>query len=242
MFKLFIARLRNRWLRRRLQGEALPAAVTENLYALDHLATDQNAKDLRYVILDLETTGLSLSRDKVVSLSAVRMAEGRILLKDIFNSLVNPGREIPAATIKIHGIVPSMVDHAPGFDEVCDRFLEYLGTDILVGYQVGFDLSFLNDCMKRKYGIFLQNLALDIILMCNNVMIPAHSRKYVLSLRRNQGLDAMAARFGIQIPERHTALGDALATAMIFQRILAELEKKGAANLRKLLHTGGVLK
>lgn len=240
MFKLFLARLHNRWLRRRLRGKELAAPVNENLSALDHLELNQNAKDLRYVILDLETTGLNLSRDKVVSLSAVRMVDGRILLKDIFNTLVNPGREVPAATIKIHGIVPSMVDQSPAFDEVFDHFLQYLGTDILVGYQVGFDLSFLNDCMKRKYGIHLQNLALDIMLMCNNVLIPAHSRKYVLSLRRNQGLDAMAVRFGIQIPERHTALGDALGTAMIFQRILVELEKKGGASLRKLLHTGSV--
>jgi DNA polymerase-3 subunit epsilon len=240
MLRLSIARLRNRWIRNRLRGKELASPAYENLSALDHIDLNQKAKEMRYVILDLETTGLDLSRDEVVSLSAVSLVDGRILLGDVFNSLVNPGREIPSATIKIHGIVPSMVDQAPTFDEVFDQFLRYLGTGILVGYHVGFDLNFLNNSMKRKYGIHLQNMVLDVMYMCNKVIFPAHIRNYALRLKRNQGLDAMAEYFGIQIPERHTSFGDALATAMIFQRILAELEKRGPATLRRLLHTGSV--
>ena len=240
MLKLILARLRNRWVRNRLRRKELAPAVHQNLSALDHLELNQKAKNLRYVILDLETTGLSRSRDMVISLSAVRMVDGRILMGDVFNSLVNPGREMPSATIKIHGIVPSMVNQAPTFDDVLDQFLHYLGTDILVGYHVEFDLGFLNRCMKKKYGIHLQNMALDVMPMCNKVILPALIRKYAFRFNGNRGLDVTAAYFGIQIPERHTAFGDALATAMIFQRILTELEKKEPANLRKLLHTGSV--
>lgn len=239
MLKLILARLRNRWVRSRLRGKELAPAVHENLSALDHLELNHKAKNLRYVILDLETTGLSRSRDMVISLSAVRMVDGRILMGDVFNSLVNPGREMPSSTIKIHGIVPSMVNHAPTFDEVLDQFLHYLGTDILVGYHVDFDLGFLNRCMKKKYGIHLQNMALDVMPMCNKVIFPALIRKYAFRFNGNRGLDVTAAYFGIQIPERHTAFGDALATAMIFQRILTELEKRGRANLLNLLHIAG---
>ena len=144
MLRLSIARLRNRWIRNRLQGKELAPLAYENLSALDHLDLKQRAKNMRYVILDLETTGLSLTHDRVVSLSAVRVVDGRIPLGDVFSSLVNPGQAIPFSTIKIHGIVPSMVARAPLIEEVIDQFLRYLGTDILVGYHVRFDLNFLN--------------------------------------------------------------------------------------------------
>jgi DNA polymerase-3 subunit epsilon len=133
-----------------------------------------------------------------------------------------------------------MVARAPVLDEVFDQFLLYLGSDIIVGYHVRFDLFFLNSCMKRKYGMRMQNLALDAMFMCKKVVIPAHIRSYASRFKGNQDLDAMAKHFGIEIPERHTALGDALATAMIFQRILAELEKSGPANLRSLLSAGRI--
>jgi len=235
MLKLSIARMRNRWIRTRLQGKDIAPLAYENLSALDHLDLKQKAKNLRYVVLDLETTGLNLKHDQVVSLSAVRVIDGRIPLGDVFNSLVNPGQDIPFSSIKLHGIVPSMVARAPLFEEVFDQFLRYLGTDILVGYHARFDLNFLNSCMKRKYGFRLQNLVLDTAFMCNKIIYPAHIKNYAVRLKGSQGLDTTAEYFGIEIPERHTALGDAMATAMIFQRILAEMEKKGPASLRILL-------
>jgi len=241
MFTLSIARLRNRWIRNRLQGKELAPIAHENLSALDHLDLKQRARTLRYVILDLETTGLNLSHDRVISLSAVRVVNGRILLGDIFSSLVNPGQAIPASAVKIHGIVPSMVARAPLLDEIFEEFLRFLGTDILVGYHARFDLNFLNSCMRRKYGFRLQNLVLDAMFMCNKIIFPAHMKNYAIRLKGDQGLDAIAKHFDIQIPDRHTALGDALATAMIFQRILVELEKNGPANLRNLLSAARIL-
>ncbi len=238
MLRLLLARWHNKWLRFRLRGRALAPVARQNLSALDHLRLNQPAIDQRYVSLDVETTGLSRHRDRVVSISAVRIVGGRILLGDAFSSLVNPGRGIPSTTIKIHGIVPSMVDQAPALEEVLDQFLQYLGTDILVGYQVRFDLNFLNRCMKKKYGIRLQNLAIDVMDMCNKVVFPVHIRKYALRVRGPKNLDDMAAHFGIEIPERHTAFGDALAAAMIVQRVLAILETKRPARVRDLLSAG----
>jgi len=70
MLDLTIARLRNRWIRNRLRVRELHPLARDNLKALDHLDLKQGAKHLRYVVLDLETTGLSLSCDQVVSLAA----------------------------------------------------------------------------------------------------------------------------------------------------------------------------
>lgn len=235
MFKLAMFRWRNRWIRHRLQGRDIAPVARENLSALDHLDLAQNARDLRYVILDLETTGLSLNHDKVVSLSATRVVDGRIQLGDSFNTLVNPERTIPVPAIKVHGIMPSMIARAPSLDEIMDKFLQYLGSDILVGYHARFDLSFLNSCMKRKYGFRLQNLVLDVMFMFRNIIIPAQIKNCAYRSKREQCLDETAKHLDIEIPDRHTASGDAMATAMMFQRILAELEKNGPAKLRNLI-------
>lgn len=235
MLNLALARFRNRWIRKRLQVKELPPLAVANLQALDHLSLNQRIKNLRFVVLDLETTGLSLTRDHVVSMAAYRVVEGRILLGDTFNSLVNPDRTIPSSAVRIHGIMPSMVARAPLLEEVFDQFLCYLGTDILVGYHVKFDLNFLNICMQQRFGFPLQNLVIDAMLLCRKILFPGHLRSYALRLKGDQDLDAVAKHFGIQIHERHSALGDALATAMIFQRILAELEQTGPGQLRNLL-------
>ncbi|MEE8416063.1 MAG: exonuclease domain-containing protein, partial [Desulfobacterales bacterium] len=176
MPSLLLSRMRNRWVRARLRGKDLPPHARKNLTALDHLGLNQRAKNLRYVVFDLETTGLNPTRDRVLSLAAFRVVEGRILLGDVFNSLVNPERVIPLSAIKIHGIVPSMVAGAPSFEEVCDRFIRYLGTDILVGYHVRFDLRFLNIYMQQRYSFSLQNLVLDAQSMCRKIVFPIHPR------------------------------------------------------------------
>ena len=235
---LLFARWRNRLVRMKSRGRQLPPLARTNLEALDHLGARQRARSLRYVIFDLETTGLSLNQDRVVSVAAYRVVDGRIALGDVFSSLVSPGRDIPSSAVKVHGIMPSMVDDAPSFAEVFEKFLGYLGTDILVGYRVGFDLHFLNIYMQQAHGFPVQNLVLDAQSMCRRVCFPPHLRSYAGRLKGNQDLDTVANHFGIEIPERHTALGDALATAMIFQRILIEIEKNGPGRLKNLLAVG----
>jgi DNA polymerase-3 subunit epsilon len=232
---LLLARLRNRLIRTRLRGKKLHPFAQTNLKALDQISRNQSAKNLRYVVLDLETTGLSLTRDRVVSVAAYRIVDGRILLGNMFNSLVSPGRDIPSSAVKIHGIMPSMVADAPLFADVFEQLLRFLGTDILVGYHVQFDLNFLNIYMRQNHGFPIQNLVLDAKSICRKICFPAHLRSYAKMCRSDQSLDSMARHFCIEIQKRHTAVGDALATAMIFQRILVEMEKAGVGRLKNLL-------
>ena len=238
MSSLLFARWRNRLVKIQSRGRELHPLARANLNALDHLRARQNARSLRYVIFDLETTGLSLNRDRVVSAAAYRVVDGRIALGDVFSSLVSPGRDIPASAVKIHGIVPSMVDEAPSFADVFEKFLGYLGTDILVGYHVGFDLHFLNIYMQQAHGFHVQNLVLDAQSMCGEVCYPPHLRSYAGRKKGGLDLDSVVNNLGIEIQERHTALGDAMATAMIFQRILLEIEKAGPGQLKNLLAAG----
>ena len=236
--KLFLARLRNRWLRLRLRNRQLDSVARSNLKALDHLDPSRPAKSYRYVVVDVETTGVDLRRDRMVSIAGVRVFEGRILLGQIFNEMVNPGREIPRAAIKLHGIVPGLVAESRTAEEVFSDFLDFLGDDILVAHHAGFDLNFLNKIMKRQYGFGLQNLTLDTEKLSREIIFlpllpPSRAARYQIGY----SLDAIADHFGIEIQDRHSAMGDALATAMIFQRILARLNK-GRDPVRRLVKAG----
>ena len=236
--KLFLARLRNRWIRLRLRNRQLGNAARSNLKALDHLDLSRPAKSYRYVVVDVETTGVDLRHDRMVSIAAVRVCEGKILLGQIFNEMVNPDREIGRAAIKLHGIVPGLVAEARTAKEVFSDFLDFLGEDILVAHHAGFDLNILNKIMKSKYGFGLQNLALDTEkLFCEIVFYPFLLTSRAARLQSGYSLDAIADHFGIEIQDRHTAMGDALATAMIFQRILARLNK-GQDAVHRLVKAG----
>jgi DNA polymerase III subunit epsilon len=239
MMGIALARLMNGWLRYRLKKKPLNPRAIANLAALQHIRPEVPARNFRYVVVDLETTGMCLKDDCVLSMGAVRITDGRIRLGDIFNELVNPGRDIPDSSIKIHGIVPDMVKSAPPAGEVFERFLAYLGTDILVGHNIAFDLYFINKAMCNIHGFPIQNLTLDTMPLSRAFGLTVHGYPYSVVWDSSQiELCNLAHCAGIELVERHTALGDALAAAMLFQRILARLESCGRGPLRALVRAG----
>jgi DNA polymerase-3 subunit epsilon len=231
------AKLLNKALRLKLKRRDLPQLARANLEALDQLDTSRRAKSYNYAVMDLETTGLSTDTDRVVSVAAIRMKDGQILLGDSFTELVNPGRSIPAESIKIHGIKPDQVAGARHASDVFQDFLDWLGSDILVAHYAEFDLHFTNFTMQRLYGFNLQNLVIDLVRMCQGVVLP--SDPYGINRnRRKCGLDELVERYGLSGAERHTAAGDALVSALIFQRMLAQMEKMSQGRLKDLTKVG----
>ena len=172
MLSLFIARLKNRFMRFRLGNRPLHPVALKNLKALDSLDGSRPARSYSYVAVDLETTGLDLSQSRILSIGAVRIREGRIHMVRMFNQLVNPGMDIPPESITIHGIVPEMVKNAPSGPEVINLFLEYLGDDILMAHHAAFDLNFLNLLMLGCHGFYLQNLVIDTRLLYRHILLP----------------------------------------------------------------------
>ena len=228
------AKLANLLLRRRLKRRGLHPHALANLEALEGLDPAAPINQCRFVVLDTETTGMDPEKDRVVSVGAVRVVSGRVRLGEAFSELVNPGRDIPAMAVKVHGITPDKIASARHGAEVFEDFLGFLGRDILVAHYAKFDLHFINRVMRERYGFPLQNLVLDTVLMCQAVVLA--SDPYGISRHQKAcRLEALAQRFGIAAPERHTALGDALITAMIFQRMLARLEAVGGARLKDLM-------
>ncbi len=236
---IYSAFLLNRCVRLWHGRRQLPPRARANLHALDRLRPRAPAREHSFVVVDLETTGLDYHKDRVVSVGALRVRDGKVKLGEIFSELVNPGRDIPEDSILVHAIVPDMCRDARPAWEVFNDFLDFLGDDILVAHHALVDLFFLNWVMREQYGFRLQNLMVDTVLMCRTALIEPDFYGQRVGAKRCS-LDALAERYNINVPERHTALGDALATALIFQRLLHELEQAGWTTLADLIEVAGV--
>lgn len=202
----------------------------------------------------METTGLDVKTDRVLSIGAFRIKSGRIRMGNMFNTLVNPERDIPSVAIKVHGIVPDMVKDAATVGEAIDEFLAFLGHDIMVAHHAAFDLAFINRMMSEHYGFKLQNMVVDTMPLCQQFVLPQfytpmrrQKRLFVgqgvhdpMQKKGQHSLDHIANHLGIKIYKRHTAVGDALATAMIFQRVLSRMEKAGLGKLVHLANAGAL--
>jgi DNA polymerase-3 subunit epsilon len=177
---------------------------------------------LEYVVFDTETTGLQPSRgDEIVSLSAIRVRQGRMQGADTFHTLVNPGRPIPQESIRFHGIEDSMVADAPTIVDILPRFYEYVGTAVLVAHNAAFDKKFLDLAAARANMPQLDNPILDTLFLSYGI-----HRDF-----EGHNLDAIAERLGIQVEGRHTSLGDARATAAVLLRLIQLLAPRGIATL-----------
>lgn len=171
--------------------------------------------ELDFTVFDTETTGLNPQEgDRIVSIAAVRVVQGKILRDEIFERYVNPGRAIPHSATRFHGINDDMVKDAPDILEVIPDFQRFVGDTVLVAHNAGFDMRFLREAMT---GNPLPDCpVIDTLLL--SVMLHDHTADHTL--------DSIAKRFGVELVGRHTAMGDALITADIFVRLLDILKAR----------------
>jgi DNA polymerase-3 subunit epsilon len=174
---------------------------------------------LTYVVFDSETTGLNPRQgDEIVQLAAVRIVNGRRVEGEVFDTLVNPGRSIPPVSTDVHGITDAMVADAPGVAEVVRRFHKFAEGAVLIAHNAPFDMEFLRR-VEGQLGLTFDMPVLDTVLLS----------AVVYGQHEVHSLDALSHRLGITIPEeaRHTALGDTLATADAFLKLVPMLAGRG---------------
>ncbi len=218
-----------------LRRRKMPAFIRNHLRTCLDLDLKKTIPETDFVVFDTETTGLHAKKgDRIVSISAIRLKQGRIDLSDTFHEIVNPNRGIPSKTAVIHGILPRMVDGKPTLEEILPGFIEYIGSSILVGHHVWLDMTFLNLEMVRLYGFPVQNLVLDTAILDQAIQRMRHPSTEGEG-NVNSSLSALADRYHVQINGHHSSFGDALATAQIFQQMLKQTQKQGLLSLKDLL-------
>lgn len=186
---------------------------------------DTPLRKLTFVVFDTEATGLRPHQgDEMVSLGAVRVVNGRVLTGETFERLIDPGRSIPAATTRIHGITAEMVRGKPAAPVAATQFKGFVGDAVLVAYNAAFDMAFLQRG-ARTAGISFDNPVLDALLLS------AYLQEDIADFT----LTAAAHRLGIEVVGRHTALGDAMLTAAIFVKLLDLLEARAITTFGQAL-------
>ena len=177
------------------------------------------------VALDCETTGLDVSRDRLIQVGGVRIRGGRVDPEDRFESLVDPAVDIPPASTAVHGITRADLSGAPDFGRVAGPLDRWLGASLVVGFSVGFDVAIL----RREHALaripWETPDYLDIALLARRVM-PALP---------DYALDTVAARLGITVTGRHTALGDAMAAADVLVALLPAMRQRGIRTVGEAL-------
>jgi DNA polymerase III subunit epsilon len=177
---------------------------------------DTPIDNIRFVVLDCETTGLDPRTDRLITIGAVAVVAGEILLDDVFDALIVMEYNTPAVTV--HGVTRD--DSMGGIQEAeaLERFLECVADGIIVGHHIGHDIATLDAGYERHWGFQLANRHLDTMELTLHL-----ERDGALSNRapiRHYTLDALCELFGVIPHDRHTASGDAFMTAQVFLRLL----------------------
>ncbi|MCY4180270.1 MAG: 3'-5' exonuclease, partial [Litoreibacter sp.] len=179
---------------------------------------DQPLSEMCFVVLDLETTGLSIEKDAIVQIGAVRVLRGEIVPGEEFATNVDPGRPIPPASTRIHHISDDDVAGAPDISEAGQHLHHFARDAVLVAHNAPFDIGFLKQ-QEDSIGASWDHPVLDTVLLS----------AVAFGVTEEHSLDALCDRLEITIaPEdRHTALGDARVTAKALVHLLKMLSGQG---------------
>ena len=178
---------------------------------------DTPLTSLPALVLDTETTGLDIARDRVVSIGAVRLAGARVYRSTSFDRLVNPGTPISPRSTAVHGITDAMVADAAVFAKVFEKLQPHLADTVVVGHHVTFDLRMLGRECELAGLPWTDPPFLDTLLL-SAALDPDLTEL---------SLDALAAHLGVSVHGRHTALGDSLVTAQVYGCLLPRLRDRG---------------
>ncbi|MCD7835395.1 MAG: PolC-type DNA polymerase III [Lachnospiraceae bacterium] len=190
---------------------------------LKEIVTGDRGQSLsdEFVVFDIETTGFSPVKNRIIEIGAVRVSGG--VIADSFSAFVNPEVPVPYEIEKLTGINDDMLMSAETIDIVLPRFMEFCDGCVLVAHNASFDMSFIIENCRRLDC--LQDFTYVDTVPIARMLLPNQSR---------HTLDAVAKTLGISLENHHRAVDDAGCTAEIFVRFIRLLEDKGIHTLAGL--------
>lgn len=168
----------------------------------------------KFVVFDIETTGLSPINDMITEIGGVKIVDGIVV--DEFNQLVNPQRAIPQRIVEITGITDDMVKNQPTISEVLPDFEKFIEDCVLVAHNASFDIGFIREQFS-KIGKTLNNPVLDTLELTRALFPGLKSHR----------LNIVAKHLNIPLLNHHRAVDDAKATSEIFLKSMELLDKNG---------------
>jgi DNA polymerase-3 subunit epsilon len=178
------------------------------------LAEDLHITEGTFVVVDVETTGLSPTEDRMTEIAMMKVRNG--ILLDEFSTLINPLVTIPASITNLTGIDNLMVADAPTAREIVPTMADFLGDAVFVAHNAPFDWGFVCETANRERGIELNNRQLCTVKLSRRILPHLNSKS----------LGPVTSALNITIPERHRASGDAYATALVLIKFLVYLQRK----------------
>lgn len=164
-------------------------------------------KKIIEIVLDIETTGLDYTKEKMIEFAAVRLENGKI--KDKYQTLINPQQHIRRSSFEVHHISEEMVQDAPTEEEVMPKILEFVGDYPIVGHNVIFDYSFINEASLRLYEKGITNPKVDTQQMFKEIAPELESH----------GLACLTERFNVEMKDHHRAMADTMGLALAYPKL-----------------------
>ena len=221
-----------------------PASEPSSLSALgDYMALKRKPDrskpldEVCFVVFDTETSGLDFASNRLLTIAAVSMHGLELRLDDTFDVRIEQLDVGGADAAVVHGLISSDLAGGLPEDEAVARFLSYVRDSVLVAHHAAFDVRMLGKALKDHRRAKVWNPVVDTALLARRVEVGPMSSTEARGAddRESYRLDSLVNRYDIDIPERHTAAGDALATALLFQRLLKKAKRRGIQTLGDLL-------
>ena len=183
--------------------------------------------EMRCIVVDVETSGLDLMKDRLISIGAIALVNGKVSLGDSFSLVLQQATVSQKENILLHGIGgKAQAEGVPPVDALLS-FLEFLGKDPLVAYHVVFDQTMIRRAISQYLGFSFKHSWLDMAYI-----MPALNPGLSDNLRT---LDDWNGYLDIHNDDRHNALADAIVTAQLFQVALVQARNKAISNFSEFM-------
>lgn len=180
----------------------------------------------RFIVVDVETSGLDSRKDRLLSIGACAVQSQRVLAGENYETILRRDEVSDRENILIHGIGPQEQAAGQPPEESLMGFLEFTGKHPLVAFHAGFDKAMLDRDLRKTLGARLSNPWLDLAQLAPALVPEARLPR--------AGLDEWLGYFGLRAHARHRAVDDAFATAELFLVLLARARARDLSTVSML--------